>query len=158
MRSAIRFPRRVRRAGTVRQSAELTNPKRWEDIGFPFTPQAEDAPADCPFTPDAPYHLADGLDVYRKELARFRDDMLTRARELDAMRRAAVGRSCFDLVDTVPGGGMALHTVAEKLMYGADLALPLRRVFDEAETNLLPLLAVARVLDSQEQKEGGDNA
>ena len=100
----------------------------------------------------------EALTEYRQELRRFIGDTLDRARELDAMRREAVGRSCFDLVDTVPGGGMALHTVAEKLMYGADLALPLRRVFDEAETNLLPLLAVARVLDSQEWKEGQDNA
>ena len=92
----------------------------------------------------------DALTAYRHELIAFRDDVLTRARELDAIRAEAVGRSCFDLVDTVPGGGMALHTVAEKLMYGADLSLPLRRAIDEAETNLLPLLAVARVLDAQE--------
>lgn len=131
----LRFPRRLRRVETVKS-----------------------APAACPSTlpEDAPVRRVEALTEYRQELRRFIGDTLDRARELDAMRREAVGRSCFDLVDTVPGGGMALHTVAEKLMYGADLALPLRRVFDEAETNLLPLLAVARVLDSQEWKEGGN--
>lgn len=131
MRNALRFPRRVRRVEAI-----------------------ESLPVDSPsILPEAvSTRRVDALTAYRHELIAFRDDVLTRARELDAMRREAVGRSCFDLVDTVPGGGMALHTVAEKLMYGADLSLPLRRAIDEAETNLLPLLAVARVLDAQENE------
>ena len=135
MRSVLRFPRRLRRVEAAKVS-----------------------PVTCPsILPETtPMRRVDALTAYRQELRRFIGDTLDRARELDAIRREAVGRSCFDLVDTVPGGGMALHTVAEKLMYGADLALPLRRVFDEAETNLLPLLAVARVLDAQEWKEGGN--
>ena len=135
MRSALRFPRRVRRVKAV-----------------------EVSPVTCPsILPETtPMRRVDALTAYRHELNRFYGDVMSRALELDAIRREAVGRSCFDLVDTVPGGGMALHTVAEKLMYGADLSLPLRRVFDEAETNLLPLLAVARVLDSQEGEEDGN--
>ena len=131
MRNALRFPRRVRRVEAI-----------------------ESLPVDSPsILPEAvSTRRVDALTAYRHELIAFRDDVLTRPRELDAMRREAVGRSCFDLVDTVPGGGMALHTVAEKLMYGADLSLPLRRAIDEAETNLLPLLAVARVLDAQENE------
>ena len=131
MRNALRFPRRVRRVEAI-----------------------ESLPVDSPsILPEAvSTRRVDALTAYRHELIAFRDDVLTRARELDAMRREAVGRSCFDLVDTVPGGGMALHTVAEKLMYGADLSLPLRRAIDEAETNLLPLLGVARVLDAQENE------
>ena len=131
MRNALRFPHRAHRAEAI-----------------------ESLPVDSPsILPEAvSTRRVDALTAYRHELIAFRDDVLTRARELDAMRREAVGRSCFDLVDTVPGGGMALHTVAEKLMSGADLSLPLRRAIDEAETNLLPLLAVARVLDAQENE------
>lgn len=132
MRRALRFLRHVRRA-----EAAASSPVSCSSI-LPETMSLR---------------RVDALTAYRHELTAFRDDVLTRARELDAMRREAVGRSCFDLVDTVPGGGMALHTVAEKLMYGADLSLPLRRAIDEAETNLLPLLAVARVLDAQEAGE-----
>lgn len=132
MRRALRFLRHVRRAEAVAPSAVSCSS---------ILPEASSL------------RRVDALTAYRHELTAFRDDVLTRARELDAMRREAVGRSCFDLVDTVPGGGMALHTVAEKLMYGADLSLPLRRAIDEAETNLLPLLAVARVLDAQEAGE-----
>lgn len=129
MRRALRFLHRVRRVEAI-----------------------ESLPVDSPsILPETvSMRRVDALTAYRHELIAFRDDVLTRARELDAIRAEAVGRSCFDLVDTVPGGGMALHTVAEKLMYGADLSLPLRRAIDEAETNLLPLLAVARVLDAQE--------
>lgn len=132
MRRALRFLRHVRRAEAVAPSAVSCSS---------ILPEASSL------------RRVDALTAYRHELTAFRDDVLTRARELDAMRREAVGRSCFDLVDTVPGGGMALHTVAEKLMYGAALSLPLRRAIDEAETNLLPLLAVARVLDAQEAGE-----
>ena len=131
MRNALRFLRHVRRAEAVQSLPE-------------------EAPSILPEAVST--RRVDALTAYRHELIAFRDDVLTRARELDAMRREAVGRSCFDLVDTVPGGGMALHTVAEKLMYGADLSLPLRRVFEEAETNVLPLWAVARVLDAQENE------
>ncbi len=129
MRNALRFPHRGNRVEAVEPSPIIS-------------------PSILPET--VSMRRVDALSVYRHELIAFRDDVLTRARELDAMRAEAVGRSCFDLVDTVPGGGMALHTVSEKLMYGADLSLPLRRAIDEAETNLLPLLAVARVLDAQE--------
>ena len=57
-----------------------------------------------------PMRRVDALTAYRHELNRFYGDVMSRALELDAMRREAVGRSCFDLVDTVPGGGMVVPT------------------------------------------------
>ena len=66
MRNALRFPRRVRRVEAI-----------------------ESLPVDSPsILPEAvSTRRVDALTAYRHELIAFRGDVLTRARELDAMRR-----------------------------------------------------------------------
>nr|CRY95408.1 hypothetical protein [uncultured prokaryote] len=119
MRRAVRFPRRVRCIDAVETSPSMPEQKQ--------TPHT------------------DAVEAYRAALKGFARDTLERARDLDAMRREAVGHTPFEIVGHFPSNCRA---IAEKLIAGTDVFLALRQVFDDLEGNVFPLLAVARVIDA----------
>lgn len=107
---------------------------------------------DCP-SPEVMSRVA-ALQKYALALRDFRSRTLDEAAALDAMRREAVGHAPFDLVDLLPGGRKNCRQIAEKMLAGTELYTALQQALSECRDNLLPLLAVARALDSLEATHG----
>ncbi len=99
-----------------------------------------------------PTPRADALEAYKAALKAFACETLEKAAALDAMRREAVGHAPFELTDMLPEGRKGGRQIAEKLLSGTELYTALQQTLSECSDNLLPLLAVTRVLDSLEDK------
>ena len=118
--------------------------RRNHSVSEPFT--IEPSPRPTPHT--------DALEAYRAALKDFACETLEKAAALDSMRREAVGHAPFDLVDLLPGGRKNCRQIAEKMLAGTELYTALQQALSECRDNLLPLLAVARALDSLEATHG----